>query len=58
MAETRLDLPSIENSDAMTLPNILSCSRYVLAFAMAYLVVTESWIGAAMIFVIAVITDI
>ena len=57
MAEFRPEILTTENY-AMTLPNLLSCSRYFLALPMAYLVFTEAWAGAAIIFWIAVATDI
>ncbi len=41
----------------MTLPNILSCSRYLLAIAIAYLVWREHWVGAAIILWLAVFSD-
>lgn len=42
----------------MTLPNILSCSRFFLAFPMAYLVWEEEWVTAAIILCTAIATDI
>jgi len=57
MAEFRSVLPTT-TIYAMTLPNLLSCSRYILAFPMAYLVLKEAWIAAAIIFWIAVVTDV
>ena len=42
----------------MTLPNFLSCSRYFLAFPMAYLVWEAQWVASAFILWIAIATDI
>ena len=46
---------SIKN---ITLPNLLSCSRYFLAFPMAYLVLSRSWLLAAIVLWITIGTDI
>jgi phosphatidylglycerophosphate synthase len=42
----------------ITIPNLLSCSRYLLAFPMAYLVLSEAWLPAAIVLWIAIGTDI
>jgi phosphatidylglycerophosphate synthase len=41
----------------MTLPNLLSCSRYFLALPMAYLTWSEEWQFAVLILCIAIATD-
>ena len=42
----------------MTIPNLLSTSRYLLAAPMAYLVALEIWLMAAVVLWLAIATDI